>query len=438
MPVDAQSYNADQGVDFVSKLRYDVLCDGTALSHFHSALFGRNERIRKQSRFMFSLWMDDFSEGLSVLCNILPDIFYNILTERSTGPTSVPLPGEGMATDLSPKWERFFLALQHDHYHAKLVWNESCRKELRVRLENEIMSLEKGRATSIHILMKSNDDSTTVNSGTAMSQKGVGGDSIFGTTVREKRKHQYITWNYKEFKINYKAHRDAVKIGHFFLAPMLGLRHSVTEFPIEKLEAPYLFHMIHNSILKEIVKNVQDKYVENKSLGTLLSILDVLVAFHHDALEAMRVGVALNTLGLLISSLSKHFMVAEIGKAYNEHGLDGNETNNGGATSLQSSDHLCGIVSKSLCAIQTLGNHFPYEIDNFIESKGVHACVRILRLTPGAKAGSPRSMVASLTLETLRGLCASHSVLNPKNNASVWPLPNIHDEYCVSGHFSPL
>ena len=151
-----------QGIDFVSKLRYDVLCDGTALSHFHSALFGRNERIRKQSRFMFSLWMDDFSEGLSVLCNILPDIFYNILTERSTGPTSVPLPGEGMATDLSPKWERFFLALQHDHYHAKLVWNESCRKELRVRLENEIISLEKGRATSIHILMKSNDDSMTV------------------------------------------------------------------------------------------------------------------------------------------------------------------------------------------------------------------------------------------------------------------------------------
>ena len=111
--------------------------------------------------------------------------------------------------------------------------------------------------------------------------------------------------------------------------------------------------MIHNSILKEIVKNVQDKYVENKSLGTLLSILDVLVAFHHDALEAMRVGVALNTLGLLISSLSKHFMVAEIGNSYNEHGLDGNETNNGGTTSLQSSDHLCGIVSKSLCAIQT-------------------------------------------------------------------------------------
>ena len=61
-------------------------------------------------------------------------------------------------------------------------------------------------------------------------------------------------------------------------------------------------------------------------------------------------------------------MVAEIGKAYNEHGLDGNETNNGGTTSLQSSDHLCGIVSKSLCAIQTLGNHFPYEIDNFVES----------------------------------------------------------------------
>ena len=94
---------------------------------------------------------------------------------------------------------------------------------------------------------------------------------------------------------------------------MLALRHSVAEFPIEKLEAPYLFHMIHNSILKEIVKNVQDKYVENKTLGTLLSILDVLVAFHHDALEAMRIGVALNTLGLLISSLSKHFMVAEIG-----------------------------------------------------------------------------------------------------------------------------
>ena len=54
-----------------------------------------------------------------------------------------------------------FLALQHDHYHAKLVWNESCRKELRVRLENEIISLEKGRATSIHILMKSNDDSNS-------------------------------------------------------------------------------------------------------------------------------------------------------------------------------------------------------------------------------------------------------------------------------------
>ena len=85
-----------------------------------------------------------------------------------------------------------------------------------------------------------------------------------------------------------------------------------------------------------------------------------------------------------------------------------------------------------------LGNHFPYEIDNFVESMGVHACVRILRLTPGAKAGSPRSMVASLTLETLRGLCASHSVLNPKNNASVWPLPNIRRVLCERSLLSTL
>ena len=97
----------DTNIDFVSKLRYDVLCDGTALSHFHSALFGRNERIRKQSRFMFSLWMDDFQEGLSILSNILPDVFYNILTEVTNGRSSSPLPGEGMATDLAPNGKIF-------------------------------------------------------------------------------------------------------------------------------------------------------------------------------------------------------------------------------------------------------------------------------------------------------------------------------------------
>ena len=51
-------------------------------------------------------------------------------------------------------------------------------------------------------------------------------------------------------------------------------------------------------------------------------------------------------------------------------------------------------------------------------------------MVPSAKAGSPESMMASRSLETLRGLCASHSVFNPKNNASVWPLPTVRTILC--------
>ena len=429
----------DTNIDFVSKLRYDVLCDGTALSHFHSALFGRNERIRKQSRFMFSLWMDDFQEGLSILSNILPDVFYNILTEVTNGRSSSPLPGEGMATDLAPKWERFFLALQHDHYHAKLVWNESCRKELRIRLENEIKSLEQGRATSIHISTKSTIAKSDITKPASTGKKNANdlNNSLLATTVREKRKIDYVTWNYKEFKIKYKAHEEAVKIGHYFLAPMLSLRHSARDFPIEKLETPYLFHMVHNGILKEIVKNIHTNYVKNKTLGTLLSILEVLVSFHHDALAATRVGEALNTLGDLLSSLSEFIEV----NAAENHGFYLHENsdvdddmeddlNNSSSGSGGSSDYLFSIISKTLSAIQILGKYFPYEIDNFVDANGLNACIRILRVVPSAKAGSPESMMASRSLETLRGLCASHSVFNPKNNASVWPLPTVRTMLC--------
>ena len=127
---------------------------------------------------------------MSILSHILPDVFYNILTEVTNGRSSSPLPGEGMATDLAPKWERFFLALQHDHYHAKLVWNESCRKELRIRLENEIKSLEQGRATSIHISTKSTIATSDITKPASTGKKNANdlNNSLLATTVREKLK----------------------------------------------------------------------------------------------------------------------------------------------------------------------------------------------------------------------------------------------------------
>lgn len=163
----------------------------------------------------------------------------------------------------------------------------------------------------------------------------------------------------------------------------------------------------------------------------MISILEVLVSFHHDALSATRVGEALETLGLLLSSLSEYIIVTSSNLSYSDNDdddYDGDALASGGNN--LSVDYLYSIVSKTLSAIQILSKYFPYEIDNFVDANGLLACIRILRIVPSAKAGSPKSMMASIALETMRGLCASHSVFNSKNNSSVWPLPDVRNVLC--------
>jgi hypothetical protein len=394
--------------DFVSNLRRNVLCDGTALSHFHSAVFGHNKRVREQSKFMFSLWMDDFPEGLELINNMLPDVFFNIVTER--GRAVSPTAGMGQpATELSPRWERFFLAFDHDHRHPKLVWDTSCREELRIALENEIRLLDKRRA-KLQSLARSAETTTQDHFDDGLGNRSV---SVAASV---------ITWNYKEFRVKYKAHKDAAKLGHYFLEPLVAARNSNAEtFPIEKMEAPYLFHLIHSGILKEIVKKSPTQYKDNKVLGIYLQVLEAIVQFHHDGLAPARIGEAMDTIAMLLTSLSEL-----VGRKPARPIDDGAaELQSGEPVATVNIEYAFNVISKALRAVQTLDRLFPDEIINFVDSGGLEACVKILSLVPSAVPGSPESMLGSTCLETLRGICSSHPVLIKGTGAVVWPLPSV-------------
>ena len=386
-------FSADkQQSGFVTKLRNDVLSDGTALSHFHSAVFGHNKRMRNQSRFMFSLWMDDFPEGLDLINNLLPDVFYSILTDQGTERSPSPASGEeSTMTVLSPRWERFFLTFDSDHNHPKLVWNASCREELRIRLEDEIRILEKRRSATLRL-----NDATA-----AMSEA-----EIFGTRKAERPPVSTpVVWNYKEFRMQYTTHLQVAQVGHYFLEPLVSARSSAETFPIDKMEAPYLFHLVHNGILKVIVRQSRVRFTENRVMGIHLQVMEALVRFHHDALSAPRIGEVMDTIAMLMISLCQLLTEFE-------------------STLTANVQYLFNVINKALCLIQTMDSFFPNEVTHFVNAHGVEACVRILSLVPTVVPGSPESALCSTCLETLRGMCASHKV-NDATGGVVWPLPAV-------------
>mmetsp|Transcript_48085 Transcript_48085/g.121362 ORF Transcript_48085/g.121362 Transcript_48085/m.121362 type:complete len:1147 (+) Transcript_48085:107-3547(+) len=132
------------------------------------------------------------------------------LLSGSSFPTGATVKIRGPHT-LKGNWEAFWAAIQQNHHHAGLVWNERTRAELREALEAEDAALRLGR-----------------------QRVGQGAG-------------QYPCWNYSEFRVIYNTLANELCIGGVYLRLLLD---GLQESSVEKLANPKdFFHALYHRFL---------------------------------------------------------------------------------------------------------------------------------------------------------------------------------------------
>jgi len=166
---------AEGGTKAANPMRQAAIQEGALLKHLRKAVEssrGKDEE-KMTSRELVAIWCDAYPPALELLKRIFPPGLTSIL-ERSGGsikrvhlkPSVLKGDNESSVADVStvskvqeeasgsikdiyiagkPKqsgmchlqynWPEFWLQVDHDHHHAGLIWNESCRHELRETLK---------------------------------------------------------------------------------------------------------------------------------------------------------------------------------------------------------------------------------------------------------------------------------------------------------------
>jgi hypothetical protein len=166
---------AEGGTKAANPMRQAAIQEGALLKHLlKSVESSRGKDDEKMtSRELVAIWCDAYPPALELLKRIFPPGLISIL-ERSAGSMkkinlkSAVFQGgeESLVTDnatvknveeeasgsikeiyiagkpkqsgvchLQYNWPEFWLQVDRDHYHAGLIWNESCRQELRETLK---------------------------------------------------------------------------------------------------------------------------------------------------------------------------------------------------------------------------------------------------------------------------------------------------------------
>ena len=166
---------AEGGTKAANPMRQAAIQEGALLKHLLKAVESskRNDEEKMTSRDLVAIWCDAYPPALELLKRIFPPGLTSIL-ERSGGSIkkiglkSAVLQGarESLINDTStvknveeeasvsikdiyiagkPKqsgvchlqynWPEFWSQVDHDHHHAGLIWNESCRHDLRETLK---------------------------------------------------------------------------------------------------------------------------------------------------------------------------------------------------------------------------------------------------------------------------------------------------------------
>lgn len=164
---------AEGGSRAAEPMRQAALQEGAVLTHLRIAMsVDRHASDRITSRELVSLWCDGYIPAMELLKRIFPaglTVYldrknrrgrsnYNTRVEsdgngyhsRSTSGdlSNVYVAGKGHQAAFSflqGDWSEFWSHVDHDCHHAGLIWNETCRSELRQSLKNEESMLKVGR-----------------------------------------------------------------------------------------------------------------------------------------------------------------------------------------------------------------------------------------------------------------------------------------------------
>eukprot|EP00873_Tetraselmis_striata_P041875 jgi/Tetstr1/462139/TSEL_007205.t2 len=225
------------GASAALPMREAALREGAFLHHLIPASFGKGHRAQL-SRDLVSLWADEFGTAAALLRRIFPPglLRYLNLLSGSSFPTGATVKIRGPHT-LKGNWEAFWAAIQQNHHHAGLVWNERTRAELREALEAEDAALRLGR-----------------------QRVGQGAG-------------QYPCWNYSEFRVIYNTLANELCIGGVYLRLLLD---GLQESSVEKLANPKdFFHALYHRFLCSADQGLLECHIsprDDQSAASLIAI----------------------------------------------------------------------------------------------------------------------------------------------------------------------
>lgn len=164
---------AEGGSKAAEPMRQAALQEGAVLTHLRIAMSAdRNDDDRITSRELVSLWCDGYTPAMELLKRIFPagltvyldrnsrktrnnaarpDSGGNGYHSRNTSGgdmSAIYFAGKGHQLAfpfLQGDWSEFWSHVDKDYHHAGLIWNETCRSELRQSLKNEESMLKVGR-----------------------------------------------------------------------------------------------------------------------------------------------------------------------------------------------------------------------------------------------------------------------------------------------------
>ncbi|XP_018647306.1 endosomal trafficking protein, putative [Schistosoma mansoni] len=264
------------GTDVAKELRSLALTEGALLHHFWTACFtqGNDPRslaVQQLSRQLVALWSENNQDAwdlfkrmlplglLSYLesteeppvkvINMLPDRDnlqlahigkQNHLKEAEERPVVLRRPRHllqslrGDSANCKPtiNWRLFFYQFQQDHAKADLIWTIRTRNELRESMEKELQEFRQERNYFAQSRLEESDIPDFDRSEPA----------------------SLVSWNYREFKVNYPSLIEEPRVGNYFLRLLLEEDRHVNEV----IDATTLTNANSNHVLSMGLSRIRD------------------------------------------------------------------------------------------------------------------------------------------------------------------------------------
>jgi DnaJ family protein C protein 13 len=121
---------------------------------------------------------------------------------------------------LKGNWDAFWGAVQRDHSHAALVWNEGTRAELREALQAEEAALRLARLRGVDAAPENAARDGGGGSGGSTAAGGGVGGSVVGSGSGSGSGSS-LCWNHAEFRVSYPSLCKHLCIGGIYLRLLL-------------------------------------------------------------------------------------------------------------------------------------------------------------------------------------------------------------------------